>query len=201
MTDYLAEMVTKVRTILKDTDESDQRFEDSELEQSVSLAVSDYSQYSLLQTSDTVSTSNGSREIDVSGIDEAANLISVDKLEFPIDETPRVYTPFKRYLLVLTMTKAVGDDNDCRVYYSVMHTLSASVNTIPAPHDDLIALGAAAYAALSEAQFQTDKANFGGENVDRDYLKWGVSMMAEFKARLKRLNRTVKSGKLQVSDD
>ena len=89
-----------------------------------------------------------------------------------------------------------GDGNNCYIYWSKVHTLDGSTSTIPSYLEDVLALGAAAYAVLAQTQYRTDTAGFGGDRADIDYQSWGNAMLKEFKSQLKRFGR---SRKLKIS--
>ena len=64
-----------------------------------------------------------------------------------------------------------------------------SGSTVPARYEDIIAAGAAGYAAVEWASFSTNRVNVGGQDVWRDYLTWGQSRLAEFQAAMAEFGR------------
>jgi hypothetical protein len=190
----LAAMRTLVRRDLKDEDSSNYRWQDNEIERAIARAVAETSRYVPREMKATIATTDGSREIDISTLTDR---VSVDRVEFPIDETPREFQRFSVYADIITLIGDVeGDGEDCYVYWSKVHTLDASTSTIPTYLEDILALGAAAYAVLAQTQYRTDTAGFGGEQADRDYQSWGTTMLKEFKSQLKRFGR---GRKLKIS--
>jgi len=185
-----------VRRDLKD-EESPQRFTDDDIDRAIARAVNELSKYSPLQQKTVVATVSGSYEIDISSLE---NRLSVDKVEFPVDESPRKYIRFEVYQDNLTLRDTQGDGTDCAVYWTTVHTIDASGSTIPGYQEDLIALGATAYAALVLSQYATDKANYGGENVDRDYLYWAKGRLMDFEKGLKKLKSKVKTNQLHYEE-
>jgi hypothetical protein len=142
----------------------------------------------------TIATTDGSREIALTTLTDR---VSVDRVEFPIDETPREFQRFSVYADIITLIGDVeGDGEDCYIYWGKVHTLDGSTSTIPTYLEDILALGAAAYAVLAQTQYRTDTAGFGGEQADRDYQTWGNAMLKEFKSQLKRFGR---GRKLKIS--
>jgi len=75
------------------------------------------------------------------------------------------------------------------VYYTKLHTIDGSGSTVPARYEDMIAMGAAGYAAVEWASFSTNRVNVGGQDVWRDYLTWGQSRLAEFQAAMAEYGR------------
>jgi len=190
----LAAMTTLVRRDLKDEDSSNYRWQDNEIERAIARAVAETSRYCPREMKATIATTDGSREIDISTLTDR---VSVDRVEFPIDETPREFQRFSVYQDTLTLIGDLeGDGEDCYVYWGKVHTLDGSTSTLPTYLEDILALGAAAYAVLAQTQYRTDTAGFGGEQADRDYQSWGNTMLKEFKSQLKRFGR---GRKLKIS--
>jgi hypothetical protein len=190
----LPTMRTLVRRDLKDEDSSNYRWQDNEIERAIARAVAETSRYCPREMKSTIATTDGSRDIDISTLTDR---VSVDRVEFPIDETPRQFQRFSVYADIITLIGDVeGDGEDCYVYWGKVHTLDGSTSTLPTYLEDVLALGAAAYAVLAQTQYRTDTAGFGGEQADRDYQSWGNTMLKEFKAQLKRFGR---GRKLKIS--
>lgn len=186
----LAEMRTLVRRDLKDEDSSSYRWQDNEIDRAISRALLELSRHSPREMKTTITTTDGSREIDISSLTDR---ISVDRVEFPLDKTPRSFQRFSVYQDTLTLIgDDEGDGTDCHVYWSKVHTLDESTSTVPAYLEDVLALGAAAYAVLALAQYQTDTAGIGGERADSDYHAWGAAMLRDFRLQLRRFGRTRK---------
>ncbi len=125
-------MVALVRIDLKDEDEATYRWTDDELERAVARAVSEFSKYCPLETMSTLETVSASVEVDISTLTPR---ISIDRVEFPIDETPRTFVPFETFQDTLYLLGVTGDGEDCNVYWSTVHTLDGS-STIPTQHED-----------------------------------------------------------------
>jgi hypothetical protein len=190
----LATMRTLVRRDLKDEDSSDYRWQDNELDRAIQRAVAELSRYVPREMKTTIATTDDSREIDISSLTDR---VSIDRVEFPVGATPRSFQRFVAYAATITLIGNVeGDGEDCYVYWGKVHTLDGSTSTVASYLEDVLALGAAAYAVLAQAQLRTDAAGFGGEQADRDYLSWGNGMLKQFTAQLKRFGR---SRKLKIS--
>jgi len=186
----LTEMRGLVRRDLKDEDPSNYRWTDDEIDRAIQRAVADLSRYVPKEEKATIATTDSSYEIDISSL---TGRVSVDKVEFPIDRHPREFQRFTVYQDILTLIGGYqGDGEDCYIYWSKVHTLDAASSTIPAYLEDLVALGASAYAALAQSQYHSDRANTGGSDVDRDYTYWGRDALSEFKRKLKAYGRNRK---------
>lgn len=173
----LTEMRTLVRRDLKDEDSSNYRWTDDEIDRAIARAVKEFSQSAPREMKATLATVIDSFYIDISSLSDR---VSVDKVEFPIDNRPRTYVRFSIYQDTLCLRDFPGDGESCYVYYSALHTLDGATSTVPARYEDLVALGATACAALSQSQYSTNRANYGGEDVDRDYLSWARARLKEF---------------------
>jgi hypothetical protein len=183
----LSDMRTLVRRDLKDEDPSNYRWQDNEIDRAIGRAVAELSRYCPREMKSTIATVDGSRDIDISTLTDR---VSVDKIEFPAVEHPRQFQRFSIYADTITLIDDVeGDGEDCYIYWSKVHTLDGSTSTIPSYLEDVLALGATAYAVLAQTQYRVDVAGHGGEQADRDYQSWGAAMLKEFKAQLKRFGR------------
>lgn len=190
----LSTMRTLVRRDLKDEDNSNYRWQDNEIDRAIGRAVAELSRYVPREMKSTIATVDGSREIDISTLTDR---VSVDRVEFPVGETPRQFQRFAIYADTITFIGGVeGDGEDCYIFWGKVHTLDGSTSTIPAYLEDVLTLGATAYAVLAQTQYRVDVAGHGGEQADRDYQAWGDIMLRNFKEALKRFGR---GRKLKIS--
>jgi len=190
----LSDMRTLVRRDLKDEDNSNYRWQDNEIDRAIARAVAELSRYVPREMKATIATTNGSREIALTTLTDR---VSVDRVEFPVGETPRSFQRFTVYSETITLIgDAQGNGANCYIYWGKVHTLDGSTSTIPSYLEDVLALGAAAYAVLAQSQLRIDTAGFGGERADTDYQSWGGAMLKDFKAQLKRFGR---GRKLKIS--
>jgi len=170
-----------VRRDLKDEDAANYRWTDAEIDRAIDKALSDYSLRCPLQELTSLPTVINSTNVDISTL---TDLIDITRVEHPITTPPypsHTFSFWKNKLLFLD--GHVGDGENCYVYWLKRHTLGAT-STIPTVHETVIATGAAAYALSSLAQYQTDKANTGGQKVDNDYSAWAKEMFTRFDKEL-----------------
>ena len=182
----LSEMITLVRRDLKD-EVSPYQWSDEELTRHINRAVKELSESVPLPTKATLSTVNGSREVDISNLTDR---IMVQAVEYPVDEFPAKYQRFAIWGNTLTIIS--GDEpsgSNCHVYYGKLHTLDANGSTIPEKYEDLVATGACGYAAVSLAAFSINKVNIGGTMTPEEYRNWGNERLRIFEDGLKRLGR------------
>jgi len=180
-------MRANVRRDLKDDDAASYRWSDDEIDRHIGHAVRDFSEAMPLAARGLVPTIPYCRVIDISAL---ADRVMVEGVEYPLDRFPPSFQRFALWGQALTLLgDELPDGADCAVYYGVLHTLNASGSTIPAIHEDLVAAGAAGYAAVEWAGYAINRVSVGGTGTPDDFLKWGQARLAHFKAELKRLGR------------
>src|SRR3990170_6300921 len=179
----LSEMRGRLRKDLHDEDTANQRWTDGELDRHIQRAVRDFSLSVSLEAKTTLSTTAGSRDLSIAGL---ADLVAVEAVEYPTGDYPPMYVPYSVWLSTLTMLidAAPAGVASVNVYYTKLHTLDATSSTLPSRFEDVVATGAAAYAALEWASFATNRVNVGGRDVWRDYLTWGQERLAPFQSAL-----------------
>lgn len=184
----LTEMRTRVRRDLHDEDSSNYRWTDDELDRHIEHAVRELSLSLPLEAKANLTTTAGSRELSLSSL---SALVVIEAVEYPVDKYPPVYVRFSVWgdTLTLLIDQVPGGGEEVHVYYGKLHTLDANNSTIPAPVEDLVAIGAAGYAAMEWASFATNRVNVGGDETWRNYLIWGQDRLAAFMRALARHSR------------
>ena len=184
----LPTMRALVRRDLHDEDVSNHRWTDDEIDRHIARAVKELSLVAPLESKATPSTTEGSRDISLASL---TGLVAVEAVEYPVGQYPPSYAPFSIWGDTLTLlvdaTPLAAQDVD--VYYGKLHTLDATTSTTPAAMEDVVATGAAAYAAVEWATFATNRVNVGGPDVWRQYLVWGQERLAVFARELARHGR------------
>ncbi len=184
----LNEMRDRLRSDLHDEDATNERWTDAELDRHIQRTVRDFSLSVPLEAKTTLTTTPDSRDLSIAGL---ADLVAIEAVEFPVGDYPPAYVPYSVWLSTLTILidSSPGSAEDVNVYHTKLHTLDATTSTLPAQLEDVVATGAAAYAALEWASFATNRVNVGGQDVWRDYLTWGQQRLAEFQKALARHGR------------
>ncbi|MCH7718885.1 MAG: hypothetical protein IIB21_05385 [Chloroflexi bacterium] len=181
----LATIRATVRTDLHDEDPNDERWTDAELDRHIRRALLEYSLRSPLEAKSTLQTVAGSRDLDVSAL---ASRVRIVAAEFPTGEYPPGYISFSLWgdTLTLHVTAAPATAQDVNIYWHQAHSINGS-STFPVAHDDIIATGGAAYAALEWASFSSNRLNVGGDDVWGRYMEFANVRLAAFKERLRQL--------------
>ena len=175
----LSEMRTRVRRDLHDEDAGNYRWTDSELDRHIERAVRELSLAAPHEAKATLTTTAESRDLSLSTL---ADLVAVEAVEYPTDKYPPGYVAYSLWggTLTLLVDEVPLSAQPVNVYYGEMHTLDADTSTIPPQLEEIVASGAAAYAAIEWASFATNRINVGGDEVWRQYLTWGQERLADF---------------------
>ncbi len=182
----LAEIRACIRNDLHDTDAGAYRWSDAELDRHIGRALDDLSRAIPRELAATVATTAGSRELSLAAL---TGLIEVEAVEFPTGAFPPCSVGFSGWAGSLTLhTETPPDGSDAKVYYLAQHTLDGSGTTLPAHLQDLVAAGAAAYAALEWAAFAIDRLNTG-DGVAQQFEAWGRARATAFQQLLKHHGR------------
>ncbi len=182
----LTEMRTRVRRDLKDEDAASYRWPNDEIDRHISHTVKEFSEAVPYEQKAVIATVSGSRGIDVSSLTDR---MMIEAVEYPVDRFPRLYQRFALWGETVTLLgDEVPDGSNAHIYYGKLHTLG-DTSTIPAVCEDLVAAGAAGYAAVEWAVYATNRVNIGGTGTPAEFLAWGRERLGHFKDELKRLGR------------
>lgn len=194
----LADIRSRVRKDLHDTDAATYRWTDSQLDRHVDRALNDLSLAVPVEKTATVATTNGSRDLSLSAL---GGLIAVEAVEYPPGEFPAAYAAFGRWAETLTIhVEPVPSGGNAKLYYTARHTLDGSGSTVPAHLEDLLATGAAGYAALDLSSFTTDRVTTAPDVAER-YAAWGRAWLSAFRELLRQHGRAnrVRARRLYVA--
>jgi hypothetical protein len=167
----LGTMRALVRRDLHDEDASNYRWTDDEIDRHVARAVNELSLAVPLASKATLTTVEGNRDLSLASL---TGLVAVEAVEYPVGEYPPSYAPFSIWgdALTLLVDATPLAAQEVYVYYGKLHTLDASTSTVPAALEDLVASGAAAYAALEWASFATNRVNRPAAPADLRSTPW-----------------------------
>jgi len=184
----LSQMRARLRTDLHDEDSASYRWTDGELDRHIGRAVRELSLAVPLENKTTLYTSDGSRDLSIAGL---GDVVAVEAVEYPAGSYPPAYARFSLWgdTLSLLTDAAPAEGEEVNVYYGALHTLDGDGSTLPPALEELVAAGAAGYAAVEWASFATNRTNLGGEHVWRDYLTWGQDRLSAFMKGLSRCSR------------
>jgi hypothetical protein len=181
-------MRDRLRLDLHDQDAANYRWTDGELDRHVQRTVREFSLAVPLEAKATLTATPGSRDLSIASI---TDIVAVEAVEYPVGKYPPSYVRYSVWLSTLTLLidAAPGAADSVAIYYTKLHTIDASSSTVPAQFEDVVAAGAAGYAAVEWASFATNRVNVGGQDVWRDYLSWGQERLAEFQSAVAEYGR------------
>lgn len=193
----LATIRAAVRKDLHDEDAAAYRWTDAVLQRHIERTVLEYSQVSPLEQKSTLVTVAGTRDISIATLTPR---LRVSHVEWPTLEYPPALVPFTIWgdTLTLDVVSAPAAIENVFIFWHKVHAINGSV-TFPATHDDIIATGAAAYAALDWASFASNRVNVGGDNVWGKYMDFANVRLTEFQRMLRELlpaANTLRTGRL-----
>lgn len=183
----LIDMRTLVRRDLHDEDSGNYRWTNDELDRHIARALKDFSEAIPYEQKATKATTSGSRDVNISTITDR---VAVEAVEYPVDKFPKRYQRFSLWADIVTLLgDEMPDGSNAYIYYGKLHTLNSTTSTIPAMHEDLVATGAAGYAAVEWAIYAVNRVNTGGLPSPGEFLSWGRERLAYFRQELKRSGR------------
>jgi hypothetical protein len=198
----LPEMRARLRRDLRDEDAASERWSDDALDRHIGRALEELSLAAPLEVTAMLQTTAESRDLDVSAL---TGRVAIDAVEYPTGRFPASYARFSVWgdTLTLLVEGAPGAAEDVRLFYSKQHSLDQATTTVPEALQTLLATGAAAYAALEQASFATNRVNLGGPDVWERYDAWGREQLALFTEGLARQGRErrVRARRLYVPAD
>ena len=175
----LAAMRSRVRSDLRDTDSSNEHWSDDELTRHIQRALQELSLAAPLEATATLTTTAGSRDLDVSAL---SGRVTVDAVEYPTGQYPPAFAAYSLWgdTLTLLVDDEPGGGESVAVSYSKLHMVDEASSTLP---------GAGAYAALEWASFATNRVNVGGTETWRHYHIWAQERLAAFARALAKHGR------------
>lgn len=176
----LSDIRARLRLDLHDVEA--QRWADDQLDRHIERALGEVSFAAPREETATVATTPGSRDL---SLGELEGLVQVEAVEHPAGLFPASYVRFSTWGESLTLHAATPPKGeDVKLYYTARHLLDEEGSTLAPALEDLVATGAAAYAALELANAAIDAINLGGREVPMDYAAWGRAAMTAFRQLL-----------------
>jgi hypothetical protein len=171
----LSDIRTRLRLDLGDPDSL--RWDDDTLDRHTARALAELSLAIPRELTATLQTTPASRELSLTTLD---GLLEVEATEYPAGQFPPCYVRFATWEATLTLHTAIAPDgSDARLYYTAVHTLDETESTLPPHLEDVLATGAAAYAALELAASTTETLNLNGE-TPATYAGWARARLTAF---------------------
>ena len=156
-----------------------------ELKMHIDTALSEISEkrpYEVIEGLTTAATA--SYELDISTITD--DLLDVEKVEFPVDESPRVFHNVKRFADVLTVIRGstLTASASINVYCLKLHSLTRSSSTLTEDLERLLVMGVCAEALIALSTDKIGKINTGGSRTPQEFRDLGLIERARFEKAL-----------------
>ncbi len=187
----LADLRADIRIDLQDAVPASERWADATLDRHLLRAMADYSRIVPIESKDTIATDADSRNVSLATLTQRIRIVAA---EYPTGQYPPEFVPFTLWgdVLTLDLQAVPGGTPNVNIYWHKTHSLTETTSTHDAEHDDILAGGAAGYAALEWASFASNRLNVGGDDVWGKYSDFGMQRIAEFEARLRKLPQASK---------
>ena len=181
----LGQLVTAVRTALGDTAPLTARWSDDDLEAHIQRAVDELSTEIPRQLRTTLTTTPGSRDLDLSTL---SRLIAVQAVEWPTAKYPPEYVPFSQWGVTLTInaTSAPTAADPVNVYWHAIHQVDAAASTVEPAHDQLLIAGASGFAADQAAAQNTGAISVAGPRSADQWRLFSRQQLQLFRGGLRR---------------
>jgi hypothetical protein len=193
----LVAMETQVRQDLKDLDASAYLWTTSEVDRHIAHAVNDYQRVLPLVASMVIVVASSASQGPSSPITvrqvltPPAGYLWTVRVEYPIDQEPPAYLVFREEVadkgsLYFPAAQAPRVGDNMGIWYAKTHTLSNAASTILTEHEELIGLGAVAYAASAGTRYATGRLN-ASMWTPKGLSAFAADRMAAYKAWLSRV--------------
>lgn len=197
----LATIRAAVRIDLQDEDAANERWANDTLDRHIERAVLEYSHVSPLEKKSTLQAAQDSRDVDVSSLSSPIRIVAA---EYPTGQYPPAYVPFSLWgdTLTLDLAGSPSGTPNVAIFWHAVHTINGAIS-FPDSHDDIIASGAAGYAALEWSSFSSNRLNVGGDDAWGRYMEFANVRLAAFRQQLSTLpsaNR-VRTSRLYAAAD
>ena len=167
----------------------------SDVDRGISRALREYSVVNPQEAVGTITLAADGREISLSSL---TGLTGVVRVWYPYTSTDPEDPPEWRRWELWGSTLYILDGDEpasgevVRVYYHKQHTIngldSESTTTIPAEDEEVVVVGAGAYAAFQKARSAVATAGVSTETPEH-WLRWASERMGEFNEALRRVRR------------
>jgi hypothetical protein len=181
----LGTLLAALRLLIRDDldDAGSTIWTDDELDRHISNALARLSHHLPRQQLSTLATTSGNREIDISTLTPRVRIVQV---EYPKDTDPRTFPDFSVWIDVLRITSGpIPDGSNADFYWLSPHTVSVSESTLSDDDEELLIVGAEAFACRQQAIYQLNRVATGGPTVDRDWSTEHKDLLAQFNAGIR----------------
>lgn len=181
----LSAIRTIIRQLLLDEFVSGEEYEwkEDELDIHIGDCLAEISECSPYQVKETLTTTAGSRELDISSIED---LLSIDEVEYRVGKTPKQMRNCTIFGDILTIETDLtpSADEDVYLYCHKLHQLTESSSTLKPQLERILVLGVTGKAAIAKARSLINRVNLGGARTPSEMQAWGVTQLSLYRAGL-----------------
>jgi len=163
-------------------------WEDDEIDVHIQQILEEISAHVPYETKETLTTVAATRDISLATV---TDLMSVERVEYPVGGDPRGFIPFTTWGTTLTL----GGDTKPSIaesayaYCRKLHAVTNSSSTLGANLEQLLIRGTCASLAAAKAREHINEVNQGGGNVASQMLQWAMNELSIFRADIKKMAR------------
>ena len=177
---------TRIRQDLSDSG-SPSLLSSADIDRHIDHAVRDLALVAPLDLLLTATLTPNSRNVDLTSTLSGVTLLRLDAVEWPTGQYPQEFVQFNLFgdvdpVLTLLVEQAPTSADTINLYAKVapVVTSSSGTSTLPPRYDDIVALGAAGYAAQELATRLMNTINVGGPIVWEHYLTLSTQLLSDF---------------------
>ncbi|MHB8575371.1 MAG: hypothetical protein ACYDCQ_08570 [Dehalococcoidia bacterium] len=186
MASNISDFVAKVRVDLEDPNPPATIWSDADLQRHVTHAVLEYGYWKPREVKETgLSLTAGSRDLSLASL---TSLMRVLAAEYPTGQWPPAYVQFQVFGSTLSLfldgAPLATDPLAVNLYCLERHQVDGGTSTVDAADDEVIAAGAAAFAAQEYAVKTAGQVNIAGPQTWLRYRDLAQDRATEFRAYL-----------------
>ena len=152
-----------------------------ELDQHIQDALRDLSHRIPRERTNTIATTNGSRDVALTTLTERVRIVAV---EWPTGNDPKSFVDFSEWADVLRIASvAVPDGSNCNIYWQSLHSINGT-KTLPEDYDEALTFAAAGLACDQQAADTTNTLPTGGPGSVADWRRLAAHFRARYEERV-----------------
>jgi hypothetical protein len=186
MSTTLSDVRDRIRRDLRDLDSGNYRWPDAQLDRHIEHALAELNAAMPREATATIPTTPGSRDLDIGALD---GLIDIEAIEYPAGHYPPTFVAFSRWADGVALhVDTLPAGADAVVSYTAAHTLDGAGTTLRPFEVEVLAAGAAAYAAIEQSVALADSLTTSAATVER-FASYGRARLTAFHQLLQHYGR------------
>lgn len=181
------QVINRISTVLQDTGTA--IWGAAEIRQCIDDALVEIAEYSPYVVLATVTTSEGTKDVDISTITDA---LWIDQVEFREDKNPKRFRNFtiRGSKLSMNIDFLPSASENVRLYCAKAHVLSGTTTNTLDPREEQILIDlAAGHAAVNKGRYYINKVPVGSGRPQGELILWGQTKVEQARQRLQRISQ------------